>query len=124
MHFTQDENQGVTLKYNNLDKRSKYRIRFTFVRPWYQPRYAFRMTQKCQTIYADNIVLGRDIEIPLQMSDFFTFDIPTELTADGELIIRLEKSPDVAAGDRVSVEQWRNSGGWGTIVSEVWLMKK
>jgi hypothetical protein len=30
----------------------------------------------------------------------------------------------VARGDRVSVEQWRNSGGWGTIVSEVWLMKK
>lgn len=30
----------------------------------------------------------------------------------------------VARGDKVSVEQWRNSGGWGTIVSEAWLMKK
>jgi hypothetical protein len=58
------------------------------------------------------------------MSDFFTFDIPREATRDGELVIRLEKAGDVAVGDRVTVEQWRNCGGWGTIVSEVWLMKK
>jgi len=32
--------------------------------------------------------------------------------------------PDVAAGDRVSVEQWRNCGGWGTLCSEVWLMRR
>jgi hypothetical protein len=82
------------------------------------------MNQKSQTIYADEFVLARELELPLQMSDFFTFDIPPEATRDGELIIRLEKAHDVAVGDRVTVEQWRNSGGWGTIVSEVWLMKK
>jgi hypothetical protein len=82
------------------------------------------MNQHSQSVYADDILIGKDIELPLQMSDFFTFDIPTEATADGELVIRLEKSADVANGDRVSVEQWRNSGGWGTIVSEAWLMKK
>ncbi|MCB0730816.1 MAG: hypothetical protein KDC88_07265, partial [Ignavibacteriae bacterium] len=59
-----------------------------------------------------------------KMSDFFTFDIPYEATKDGKLILRFEKAHDVAVGDRVSVEQWRNSGGWGTIVSEVWLIKK
>jgi hypothetical protein len=57
------------------------------------------------------------------MSDFFTFEIPTQATTDGELIIRLEKAADVANGNRVEVEQWRNSGGWGTIVSEAWLIK-
>ncbi|MBN1351909.1 hypothetical protein JXJ21_21055 [candidate division KSB1 bacterium] len=124
MHFTQDEQQGVTLNYRELDPGASYRIRFTFVRPWYQERYAFRMNQKSQKIWADKFVLADNLELPLQMSDFFTFDIPPAATKDGELFIRLERAPDVARGDRVTIEQWRNSGGWGTIVSEVWLMKK
>ena len=124
MHFTQDEDQGVTLFYDDLDPKATYRIRFTFVRPWYQERYAFRMNQKSQSIYADDFLLAKDVELPLQMSDFFAYDVPTKSTRDGELIIRLDRGTDVARGDRVSIEQWRNSGGWGTLVSEVWLMKK
>jgi ribosomal protein S16 len=124
MNYTQDEKQGVTLHYRDLDPDDSYKIRFTFVRPWYQERYNMRMKQHSQSVYADNKLLAKDVELPLQMSDFFTYDIPAEATADGDLVIRLEKAADVAAGDRVSVEQWRNSGGWGTIVSEVWLMKK
>jgi hypothetical protein len=123
MHFTQNEDQGVTLHYENLDPKASYKIRFTFVRPWYQERYAARMNQKRQTIYADDIPIATDVELPLQMSDFFTFDIPAEASADGDLTIRLERSADVAHGDRVSVEQWRNSGGWGSLASEVWLIK-
>ena len=124
MHFTQNEDQGVTLHYSNLDPKASYKIRFTFVRPWYQERYAIRMNQKCQNIYADDIPIAKDVELPLQMSDFFTYDIPAKITADGDLTIRLERSAAVAHGDRVSVEQWRNSGGWGTLASEVWLIKK
>ena len=124
MHFTQDEARGVALEYRGLDPNAAYRIRFTFVRPWYQERYAHRMNQKSQSIYADDLLVAKDVELPLQMSDFFTFEIPREATADGTLTVRLEKARDVAAGDRVSVEQWRNSGGWGTLVSEVWLMKE
>jgi hypothetical protein len=124
MHFTQDEDIGVTLQYQNLDPKTPYQIRFTLVRPWYQERYAFRMNQKSQTIYADDVVLADNIELPLQMSDFFTFDIPPAVTKDGELFIRFERAADVARGDRVTIEQWRNSGGWGTMVSEVWLMTK
>jgi hypothetical protein len=124
MHFTQDEDQGVTLEYRDLDPEAAYKIRFTLVRPWYQERYAMRMNQKSQSIYADDIKIADNIGIPEQMSDFFTFDIPAEATKDGKLTIRFERAPDVARGDRVSVEQWRNSGGWGTICSEAWLMKK
>jgi hypothetical protein len=83
-----------------------------------------RQNQKSQTIYADDIPIAKNVELPLQMSDFFTYDIPAAATADGDLTIRLERAADVAHGDRVSVEQWRNSGGWGTIASEVWLIKK
>jgi hypothetical protein len=82
------------------------------------------MNQKGQSIFANDILIAKDVELPLQMSDFFTYDIPSKATAGGELTITLKKSENVANGDRVSVEQWRNSGGWGTIVSEVWLMKK
>lgn len=124
MHFTQDEDQGVTLLYKNLDPKSKYKVRFTLVRPWYQSRYADRMNQKSEKIYADGEIITESIELPLQMSDFFTFDLPQSATKDGELTIRFERADDVARGDRVTIEQWRNSGGWGTLVSEVWLMKQ
>lgn len=124
MHFTQDEAQGVTLHYRDLDPNAKYKIRFTLVRPWYQDRYASRMNQKSETILADDQILVQGLELPLQMSDHFTFEIPGKLTKDGELQIRFQKAADVANGDRVTVEQWRNSGGWGTLVSEVWLIKE
>ena len=123
MHFTQDEEQGVTLHYQDLDRQANYKIRCTLIRPWYQERYSMRMNQTCESIYADDVLIGENVKLPLQMSDFFTFDIPQTLTKDGELVIRFQKSEEVASGDRVSVEQWRNSGGWGTIVSEVWLIK-
>lgn len=124
MHFTQDEDQGVTLHYRDLDPDAEYQIRFTFVRPWFQDRYAHRMIQTSQSIFANGQILAEEVELPLRMSDFFTFDIPGELTKNGELVIHLERGADVARGDRVEVEQWRNSGGWGTIVSEAWLIKK
>ncbi len=124
MSFTSSEDQGLTLHYSDLDSKASYKIRFTLVRPWFQERYAMRMNQKSETIYADDIPIAKNIELPLQMSDFFTYDIPLQATADGELTIRLERAADVGYGDRVSVEQWRNSGGWGTLASEVWLIKK
>jgi hypothetical protein len=123
MHFTQDEDQGVTLRYTDLDATASYKIRFTLVRPWYEPRYAVRMNQKKQSIYANDVLIARDVEVPEKMSDFFTFDIPNDLVKSGTLTIRFERSADVAHGDRVSREQWRNSGGWGTILSEAWLIK-
>ncbi len=124
MHFTQDEDQGVTLHYRDLDPEAEYKIRFTFVRPWFQDRYAHRMNQTNQSIYVNGQLLVKNVELPLRMSDFFTFDIPREITGQGELVIHLERGDDVARGDRVEVEQWRNSGGWGTIVSEAWLIRK
>lgn len=124
MHFTQDEDQGVTLRYQDLDPAAKYQIRFTLVRPWYQERYAERMNQKSESIYANDILIADNVELPLQMSDFFTFDIPSEAIKSGEVVIRFERNAKVAHGDRVSREQWRNSGGWGTMVSEAWLIKK
>ncbi len=124
MHFTQDEDQGVTLEYRDLDPDATYKIRLTLVRPWFQERYAMRMNQKSQTIYADDEIIAKDVVLPLQKSDFFTFDIPKSATKDGTVTIRLERAADVARGDRVTVEQWRNSGGWGTLVSEAWLIKE
>jgi hypothetical protein len=124
MHYTQDEAQGVTLRYTGLDGKASYRIRFTLVRPAYQPRYAMRMNQHTETIWAGNQVLAANVEVPLKMSDYVTFDIPPTAIRNGELEIRFERAPDVAHGTRVEREQWRNSGGWGTIVSEAWLLRR
>jgi hypothetical protein len=123
MHYTQDEDQGVTLHYRGLDSGASYRIRFTLVRPWYQDRYSSRMNQRTETIYAGDCVLARDFEVPERMSDFFTFEIPAAAIHNGELVIRFDRGPDVARGTRVERQVWRNTGGWGTIVSEAWLMK-
>lgn len=124
MHYTQDEDQGVVLHYKGLDPKAAWRIRFTLVRPWYQDRYRTRMNQHTETIYAGDVVLAKDLEVPERMSDYFTFDIPPGAIRNGELVIRFERAPDVARGDRVSREVWRNTGGWGTILAEAWLMKK
>jgi hypothetical protein len=124
VHYTQDEDQGVTLRYRGLDPKASYRIRFTFFRPHYLARYADHMNQHTQTIYADEFVIGKDVEIPEQTSEFFSFDIPREATRDGELVVRLERAADVAHGSRLERELFRNTGGWGTIVSEAWLIKK
>lgn len=123
MCYTQDEAQGLTLRYDGLDPMATYRIRLTLVRPSFQPRYAARMNQKSESIFADEIPFAENLELPERMSDFYTFDIPPEATADGVLTIRFMKQPGAPAGDRVSIEQWRNCGGWGTLCSEVWLMR-
>lgn len=124
MCFTQDEEQGVAFHYTGLEPQAHYRVCFTLVRPWYQERYATRMNQKSEDISADGVSLAENLELPLQMSDFFTFSIPPECTADGGLLIQFHKAPGVAEGPRVECEIWRNSGGWGTLVSEVWLMRE
>jgi hypothetical protein len=82
------------------------------------------MPQTSQTIHADQFVLAKELEIPEYMSDYFTFDIPPQATADGELEVRFEKAAILKWGSRVEREVWRNTDGWGTVVSEVWLMKK
>lgn len=123
MASTQDSAKGVAFHYEGLDPKAHYRIRVTLVRPQYQGRYAMRMNQKAENIYANDILLVKGQEVPEFMSDYYTIDIPEKATQSGEVTIRFEKMPDVASGDRVSVEQWRNTGGWGTIVSEIWLMK-
>jgi len=46
-------------------------------------RYADRMNQRSESIYADDILIAENVELPLQMSDLFTFDIPKKPTSDG-----------------------------------------
>ncbi len=124
MSYTQDESQGVTFHYRELDPHAQYLVCFTLVRPWYQERYASRMNQKSESIYADDVPLAENLELPEQMIDFFTFQVPHKCVEDGELVVRFQKAADVAVGPRVEREIWRNSGGWGTIVSEAWLMRE
>jgi hypothetical protein len=102
MHFTQDEENGVTLTYADLDPTANYKVRFTLVRPWYQERYADRMNQHSESIFADDELIAKDLELPLQMSDFFTYDIPRKVTEDGKLTIWFQKADDVA--------MWSNGG--------------
>jgi hypothetical protein len=122
--FTTDEQKGVTFQYNDLDPETQYRVRFTLVRPSYAPRFGIRQHQTQQSIYADGFPLVENLELPEYESEFFDYDIPKEATQDGKLTLWCEKEPGIGEGLTSDVTLWRNTGGWGTLVSEVWLMKK
>jgi hypothetical protein len=124
MAYTRDEKQGVTFEYNDLDPAAKYKVRFTFVRPKYLERFADKQPQKTQSVYANDTLLAKDVELPEWEARFFDYDIPEEATRSGRLQLRLETSAGVGEGTPSQVEVWRNTGGWGTLVSEVWLMKR
>ncbi len=121
--FTAEGQQGVTFEYHGLDAAAQYRVRFTLVRPTFLPRFAIRQPQKTESIFADGHCLARELELPEAEAKFFEFEIPREATRDGDLKISFEKSNGVGEGPRPQIKVWRNTGGWGTLVSEVWLMK-
>ena len=116
--------RGVTFQYEQLDPQAQYRVRLSLVRPRYARRYAGRQHQTGESIYADNLPLAENLEPPEYRADFFEFDIPKAATSDGKLTLWLKKQPGIGEGLKSDVTIWRNTGGWGTLVSEVWLMKK
>jgi glycerophosphoryl diester phosphodiesterase len=122
MAFTTDGQAGVTLRYQKLNPNASYRVRMTLVRPSYKERFARWHRQTGQSIYADDFVLAENLELPEHEADFFEFDIPVAATSDGELQLRFEKQPGIGEGPESQLTVWRNTGGWGTLVSEVWLM--
>lgn len=124
MAFTTDEDRGVTFRYKDLDPNAEYRVRLTLVRPRYLPRFGKFQQQTSQSIYADETALVENLVLPEYESEFFEYDIPKFTTADGELLLWMKKQPKVGEGLASDVSIWRNTGGWGTLVSEVWLMQK
>ena len=84
MAFTTDEKKGVTFVYKDLDPSAQYRVRFTLVRPKYLPRYAIRQPQTKESIYADDIPLVEDLELPEYESEFFEYEIPKTATSATE----------------------------------------
>ena len=124
MAFTTDEERGVQFRYTGLDPEAQYRVRLTLVRPRYVERFGIFQHQTSQSIYADDVALVEDLELPEYESEFFEFDVPQEVTHDGELLLWMKKQDGIGEGLPSDVSIWRNTGGWGTLVSEVWLMKK
>lgn len=124
MAFTAEEAQGVTFAYRGLEPGAQYQVRVALVRPYYEPRFAATQTQRTESIYADDVCLAQDLAMPEFESGLFEFDVPRECTRDGELIVRFEKSAGVGAGLPPQVMLWRNCGGWGTLVSDIWLLRK
>ena len=124
MAFTTDEERGVTFRYTDLDRDAQYRVRLMLVRPKYLPRLGTFQHQTRQSIYADDVALATELELPEYTADFFEYNIPREVMADGELILWIRKQAGAGEGLASDVSIWRNTDGWGTIVSEVWLMKK
>ena len=124
MAFTTTEKDGVTFQYDDLDPKAEYRVRLSLVRPKYKPRYAYRHKQTRESIYADDIPIAKELELPELNAEDFEFDIPKNTTSDGKLTLTLRKQEGIGEGLQSDLTIWRNTGGWGTLVSEVWLMKK
>ena len=124
MAFTTDEKEGVAFEYSGLDPKASYHVKLTLVRPSYLPRYAAFQPQKTQSVFVDDICLAKDLELPLEKAGVFEFEIPPSATQDGTLRLWFQKSEGVGEGPAPQVTLWRNTGGWGTLCSEVWLMKR
>ncbi len=120
--YTDSDSRGVTFQYSGLNPKARYTARFAFVRPRFLPRYAKLHPESKQSIYADGKLLAADVEVPEWEADLFEYPIPRELTADGKLTLWLEKSANVANAPTPLVNQWKRTAGWGTIVSDVWLI--
>ncbi len=123
MAYTEDAGPGVTFRYTGLDKTARYKVRFAFVRPRYLPRYAMLHPEKTQSIYANDRLLAKDVEVPEWDAGLFEYDIPQAETASGTLTIRLQKADNIAVGRVPLVNQWKRTSGWATVVSDVWLMR-
>ena len=124
MAFTTDEKEGVAFEYEGLDPKASYRVKLSLVRPSYLPRYAAFQPQKTESIFAGDVCLAKDLELPLEKAEFFEYDIPPSVTRDGTLRLWVQKSAGVGEGPNPQVTLWRDTGGWGTLCSEVCLMKK
>ncbi len=124
MAFTAEHSPGLTFNYDNLDTEAAYRLRVALVRPVYLERYALRQPQRTQSIFANGQPLALDIEVPEYHAEIFEFDIPQSVTQDGALEITFEKAEGIGEWPEPDLSVWRNTGGWGTVVSEVWLMKR
>lgn len=123
MAFTTTEERGVTFEYRDLDPNARYRVRLTLVRPSYLPRFGVFQHQTRQSVYADDILLAEELELPEYEAEFFEFDIPAEAVRDGRLTLWMKKQDGIGEGPAPDTAIWRNTGGWGTLVSEAWLMK-
>ena len=64
MCATQEQAQGVSFRYDGLDSNARYRVRMTLVRPKFQDRYSMRMNQKLESVYANDMLLKKDLEVP------------------------------------------------------------
>ena len=124
MAFTTDEKEGVSFEYEGLDPTASYRVKLTLVRPSYLPRYAAFQPQKTESIFAGDVCLAKDLELPLEKAEFFEFDVPQSAIKDGSLRLWFQKSEGVGEGTNPQLTLWRDTGGWGTLCSEVWLMRK
>ena len=122
--FTTDEEEGVTLEYDGLDPDAQYVARMTLVRPDYLERFGIFQHQTGQSILADEFVLADEMELPKFTPEQFEFVVPKEATADGQLKLWCRKQSGIGEGPLGDVTVWRNTGGWGTLLSEVWLYKQ
>jgi hypothetical protein len=123
MAFTLEEEEGITLEFTDLDPAALYTIRFSLVRPEFLPRYADYQPQKTESIYADEVSLVKDLELPLREAEFFEYEIPHEVTSDGQLKVVFRKGAGVGELPAPQLQVWKNTDGWGTLCSEVWLSK-
>lgn len=103
-----DEAQGVAFRYTGLDPAAAYRVRVTMVAPRMRRSEVPADAKRTQSVLADEEYIARDVELPVFTAQQFEYDVPQSATADGALDLNFEKG----------------AGAAGTVVSEVWLLKK
>ncbi len=106
--YTLGQDEGVAFRYTDLDPDAAYRVRFTFVAPRGLGIAAPEGAVWKQHVLADGEYIAQDVEYPEYTAEQFEFEIPAELTQDGQVTISLEPA----------------EGALVTLVSEIWLLRE
>lgn len=110
----------MTFEYDRLDADATYRVCVALVRPQFTARFGAFQPQRSESLYANEHCLARDIELPMPACELFELDVPHDATRDGRVKRWFQKAGDAS---RPQLTVWRNTGGWGTLAAEVWLLK-
>jgi hypothetical protein len=114
--FVHNRQGPVRFAYDNLEPAVDYGLRVTLVTLKVTPELLARFgvtegqIRRTQDILADNLLLAKDVEIPMFTAQQYEYQIPREATQDGKLEIRFDAKPQEGTFA-------------ASVVSELWLYR-
>jgi hypothetical protein len=107
----------VVFAYSGLHPEARYKLKFALVAPRITPEFLRNFgidsaqIKRSEDIWADDVLLEKELEIPQYTARQFEYEIPPSATRDGHLEVRFDAKPPPGSFS-------------SSLVSEVWLVKQ